>query len=331
MKAALINLPPRLLSWLFAVSMIPVSVSCEREEHTSSSIESSAKFKARERTNASNGKQAESVSPDLIALRERLEAELQFAKLMEAGEEQEREIARIAWDSLESAPELAQLAAMELPEDQSERTSLLQILAQNKALLDPEEAQSWANSLENPAEKNAALEQVSLVIKQVDPRRALELLPENADSGLSPAAAPILQGWASTDPQRAIRWLSGMSSGEKQSSGFKVVFDQWLNNEPVEAFKWASLQTSPKVRLAVIRSITKALSERVDDSRDALLNEASPGIRHEIENELERLNAEKQDAQKRVEEDIESEIRKDEEPIESDIDRRGRPEAEDLE
>ncbi|RYZ79056.1 MAG: hypothetical protein EOP06_27895 [Proteobacteria bacterium] len=305
---------------LFCIFLLTFLAGCEKRQpelESHSSVKSKSKARSEIAQTGSNSDQP--VSFEVQKLRSELVVELDSAAAMESQEERERAFTQIAWKSLESVPDLAQRAILLLSPDNSEKVPLLQILVQNMAAHDPNAAISWASALDNEAEKKLAMEQISMMLKESDPEKALELLPTlgTGDERLSPTVEPIISSWASTEPAIALQWLSRRAAPAEQEAGFKVVFQQWLGREPEEAFRWASRQSNAEQRRMAVDAIVKSVDERVEDSRKELLSKVPPALHPEIEKELQRMAVEKEEAQQRAEEQLEAEIRKSEESSDS--------------
>lgn len=210
---------------------------------------------------------------------------LDSAKAIKLGDEREKAIAKVAWDSIESAPDIALQAIAELPAGNLEREGLIQSYAQQLAKENPDAALAWGNSLSDSNETTLVREQVALTLKDLDPKRALGLFPNFGFSagGMDSSAEQVLQNWTSQNPADASVWVSGIASTDARKQGFDKVFSHWIQTDAEGALKWASSQGNMLPHQESVRSIATFIGGEPDFLREIFLEHADPKLRAEIE------------------------------------------------
>jgi hypothetical protein len=235
--------------------------------------------------------------------RDQLRNSFESAKLMGSGEERDKAISEIAWKALESAPDLAAEAILELPAGNEGKTALIdayvrKLVAEEKSA----EAMSWADSLGDEQEIATTREKITLLLAETHPER----LPASSftAAGADPAAVQALQNWSARKPAEAVAWATKLPAGEARTTGFKIVFSQWLNDDTSAAFSWVDSQHNPQFRQEVMGAIAAALS--TDLMRNSLLASANSSLRAEIEQGIAEIFRQNETAEPEPEPETES-------------------------
>jgi hypothetical protein len=214
--------------------------------------------------------------------RDQLRTAFETAKLMGSGEERDKAISEIAWKALESAPDLAAAAILELPAGNEGKMALIdaylrKLVAEEKSA----DAITWAESLGDERDIAYAREKISLLRAEAHP----ELLPASSftAAGVDPVAEQALQNWSAKNPSDAAAWAARLPAGEARTAGFKIVLTQWLNNDASAALTWAGSQHNPQSRQEAMSAVIRVLNELPDPIRNILLEPADPSLRAEVE------------------------------------------------
>ncbi|MCU0749378.1 MAG: hypothetical protein MUF13_07525 [Akkermansiaceae bacterium] len=183
---------------------------------------------------------------------------LASALQIEAPEERQKAIAEIAWNALETDPQLAEDALAKLTADSEDRLQLIEHFAMTKASEDPEAAMAWARSLESDLEISTALGQIALVIADTDPHRAAQLLSDSGMEGrqFDVAVVQVLERWAEQDPIQATDWVMSFPPGETRQAGLTATFSTWADRDTSNALAWmATVEGEPKSLSALLGNI----------------------------------------------------------------------------
>lgn len=231
--------------------------------------------------------------PPPVARRPRIQTEpaeprrsqLATALGIESPEEREAAIAEIAWNALESDPELAQEALGKLTPDSEPRIKLLRHFAMNLAGENPAEALEWANQLESDVEESAAMERIALVIAEDDPSRAAHLLSESGieGRGFDVAVVGVLQRWASQNAADAAAWVALFPAGDAREAGIRTVISEWTETDPGAAVSWMGTLDLQELRDEAALAMALALSEQEPEAQSKWLEKADPITRAEID------------------------------------------------
>lgn len=223
-----------------------------------------------------------------VAEKKQEQEPLVAALQIEAPEERQKAIAEIAWNSLETHPQLAEDALAKLTTDSDDRLQLIEHLAMTKASEDPEAAMAWARSLESDLEISTALGQIALVIADTDPHRAARLLSDSGMEGrhFDVAVVQVLGRWAEQDPLQAADWVISFPPGEARQAGLTATFSAWADRDTSNALAWMATVESPELRQEVARAMAEALALHDAESRESWLAQADPKVREEIETKL---------------------------------------------
>jgi hypothetical protein len=166
---------------------------------------------------------------------------LNAAAGIESPETREKTIADVAWNALETDPELAWEALLQLPTDGTEKIRLLQHYAMRLAERNPEEALAWASSLGTSEEVSAACGQIALILAETDPQRAATLLSESGIAGrtFDVATVQVIQRWVAQSPSHAAAWVALFPPGAAREAGIKIIAEQWLACDALAAIVWS--------------------------------------------------------------------------------------------
>lgn len=255
-------------------------VACDRQKNHTTDHEDDPPAKqttatrpARIRTAAEKNEQQESLTSALQ---------------IEAPEERQKAIAEIAWNVLETHPQLAEDALAKLTTDGEDRLQLIEHFAMTKASEDPDTAMAWARSLESDLEISTALGQIALVIADTDPHRAAQLLSDSGMEGrqFDVAVVQVLERWAEQDPLQATDWVISFPPGEARKAGLSATFSAWADRDTSKALSWMATVESSDLRQEVARAMAEALVLHDAESRETWLTQADPKVRAEIEAKL---------------------------------------------
>ena len=207
---------------------------------------------------------------------------------IEASEERQKAIAEIAWNALETDPQLAEDALAKLTTDSEDRLQLIEHFAMTKASEDPDAAMAWARSLESDLEISTALGQIALVIADTDPHRAAQLLSDSGMEGrqFDVAVVQVLERWAEQDPLQATDWVISFPPGDAREAGLSATFSAWADRDTSKALSWMATVESSDLRQEVARAMAEALVLHDAESRETWLTQADPKVRAEIEAKL---------------------------------------------
>lgn len=206
---------------------------------------------------------------------------------MEIGSSQEREkaLAEIAWNAMETEPEIAHQSFAKLSTDSPEKLRLIRHYAMRLAERNPKEAVEWAASLESESEISAAMSHVAVEISETDPIRAADLLSEFGLSGrdFDVAVVQVIQRWAARSPSEAAAWISAFQPGTAREAGLGVIAGKWLPMDPSAAFAWFDSLRDEKLRQETARAMEGILLQQPDATRSEWTSPANPGILAELE------------------------------------------------
>lgn len=210
---------------------------------------------------------------------------------------------------MESTPDLALQAILELPVGSAEKEPLLQVYAQNLGKENADSAILWANSLLDESERNLAKEQISLVLKETEPLAAMQVLPEvfSAETGLLPAAEQVLTTWVVKDPEKALAWVSELPEGKTRNAGFESALAKWLQTDAESALKWANAQQYSN-QPEIIEGLAFATNGYLEATRLSILEKAAPRLREELERKLSEHDRTSKEAQLRDQAEFEDSL-----------------------
>lgn len=224
--------------------------------------------------------------------RKELLTSLDSAKTKAPSVERDQELANIAWQSMESAPDLVLLAIRELSSANQEKPALIgayiqKLMGEGRE----EEASAWAASLENAGDIACAKEKIALILAAKNPEQAAALLPASSFTAetIDPSAVQTLQHWTAQNPAEAVAWAARLPLGTARDSGLKIVFSQWIQADTQSALEWVSSQHRTPARKETIRAMSEAFAEQPDPIRNALLEPANPTLRNEIEQNISEI------------------------------------------
>lgn len=215
------------------------------------------------------------------ALRELFE----MALAIESPAARDKALADVAWNALESDPELAQQAFEQLPADSPEKIRLIQHSAMRLAEQNPDEALEWADALGTEQEIAAAKGQIALAMAETDPLRAANLLSESGIAGreFDVAVVQVIQRWAAKSAPDAAAWVSSFPQGAAREAGIRIIAEQWLPRDAPSAFEWFSTLQDAALRQETARAMEGVILQQPADIRDTWLQHADSRIRSELE------------------------------------------------
>lgn len=210
---------------------------------------------------------------------------MEAADQLETPAAREKALADVAWNAIETDPELAHEAFMRLPTDSPEKIRLIQHYAMKLAEQDAGEAFVWANSFLSEHEAAAAYAQIALVLAETDPRRAASLLSETGVAGreFDVAAVQVIQRWAAQSAPDAAAWVTAFPPGPVREAGIGVVAGKWLPADPSAAFVWLGGLKDAEIRAEAARAMEGVILQQPSEIQKAWLEKTDDGIRAELE------------------------------------------------
>lgn len=210
---------------------------------------------------------------------------LKSAVGIESPAAREKAIADVAWNALETDPDLAVEAFLQLPTGSTEKIRLIQHYAMRLAEQNPDEALAWAATLGSEEEISAAHSQIALALAETDPRRAASLLSESGivSHEFDVTVVQVVQRWAAQSPPDTAAWVARFPSGPAREAGIKIIADRWLQADPQAAFSWLAALQDTGVRKEAALGMEEAILQQPKDIRDTWLQHADDSIRSELE------------------------------------------------
>lgn len=220
--------------------------------------------------------QLEAPDPD-----EALQKELSAARSIVAEDERNQALSTLFWNLAETDPPRALEALREIPADASERSPLIQHFAMRFAEHDIDAAIQWAEALESPEEKSAALGKIALVIAETDPVKAANLISESGIAGrdFDVAVVQVIQRWAAISPPDAAAWVVLFDPGEARSAGLQSVLGTWAENDAQAALKWIATLENEVLVDDARKAMVEAALQQTDEVQDEWMQRADPEIR----------------------------------------------------
>jgi hypothetical protein len=215
---------------------------------------------------------------------------LKTAADIESPAAREKAIADVAWNALETDPDLAVKAFLQLPTGSPEKIRLIQHYAMRLAEQNPDEALAWAATLESEEEISAAHSQIALALAETDPQRAANLLSESGivSREFDVTVVQVVQRWAAQSPPETAAWVAMFPPGPAREAGIKIIADRWLQADPQAAFSWLAELKDAGVRKEAALGMEESILQQPGDIRDTWLQHADDSIRSELEQQRER-------------------------------------------
>lgn len=215
---------------------------------------------------------------------------LKTAAEIESPAAREKAIADVAWNALETDPDLAVEAFRQLPTDSAEKIRLIQHYSMRLAEQNPDEALAWAATLGSEMEKSAAQSQIALALAETNPLRAANLLSESGivSREFDVAVVQVIQRWAAKSPPDTAGWVALFPPGPARETGIKIIADRWLQADAPAAFSWLATLQDASVRKEAALGLEEAILQQPGHIRDTWLQHADDGIRSELEQQRER-------------------------------------------
>lgn len=278
---------PALLALLLA--------SCDQQKTPEESSKNSEKSSAR-----STKSERELSLKSKGQLRERLDAALATAD--EA--EKESLLAALVRETMDKSPEFATEALAHMPLESSVRIELLRELAAAAVQKSPEEAITWAESLDSPATVQQAKEQIAIALGGTDPGQATKLALGDLDPSqpLNETSMEILQNWVGTSPTEAAAWVQKLPNGEARNTGIRSVATRWLHSDAKGAIEWNQGIRDESTKNESTKAIVEALAGTPDPIRESYLEKVDSKAREWIETQV-KQHIDTANAQEPVEEE----------------------------
>jgi hypothetical protein len=210
---------------------------------------------------------------------------------IQSPEDRDKALKELAWESLDSEPDLSLRAFREISIDNPDRVSLIQAHVARIAGESPEMALAWAAELGSEADKAVAKEEIIQTLANSDPGRAAKILGAfNAVEGEANGTASfVLRRLTSEKPLEAAAWVSSMRAGESRKIAVKILVSDWSQADPDGAFAWLKSISDPAVRGEADQAILEAFVDQTSETREAWLERANPDLRKKLDQQLEQL------------------------------------------
>lgn len=225
--------------------------------------------------------------------RDQLRVAFEAAKSLEFDDKRNQALAKVAWEALETVPDIAAMAIRELPTGSDVKNSLME--AYLRKLIEKEkveEALMWSESFRDTASARSIL---AMVLSEKDPAKAANFLEASSFAApeVDPAVDQVLRTWVRQNPGDAISWTTELPAGKARTTGLRIALSQWLNSDATAAFSWVSAQSKLAVRQEAVDAIAESLYEVPDLIRDSVLGPVEQDLRSEINQRIEEIDAAK--------------------------------------
>ncbi len=253
-------------------------ISCDKPETTENRNDSSASDAPRKR----GGHEPRPATPGSS---EALRIELNQAIKIELHTERAKALADVAWNAIETDPDIAHEAFLQLPADSPEKILLIQHYALRLTEQDPEEAITWAEALGTELEMATAKYQIAVALAETDPLRAANLLSESVVSGreFDVAVVQVIQRWASKSAPDAAAWVVAFPPGAARVAGITEISGKWLAHDPSAAFAWMGGLKDVEIKAEAARAMEGFILQQPAEIQKEWLQHATHGIRAELE------------------------------------------------
>jgi hypothetical protein len=132
---------------------------------------------------------------------------------------------------------------------------------------DPQDALAWAEAMPEGYLRNRARATIASRYALESPEATADWVETFAgESGSRPAVSYAARGWAKSDPEAALNWLSGL--GETGLGGYHAAFITWGRDDAVAAGQYLVAMPVSEQRDSAIRGFANALVS--DNARLAL-------------------------------------------------------------
>lgn len=198
--------------------------------------------------------------------------------------ERQKSLAEIAWNAIETDPELAHKAFAHLAAGSAEKLPLIQHYAIRLTEQNPDEALAWADSLGTESEIAAAKSHIALALAETDPLRAANLLSESGIAGreFDVAIVQVIQRWAAKSPKDAAAWVSNFPQGMAREAGIREISQKWLTQDPTAAFAWITATNDQPLRREIARAMEGALLKSPKEQQEQMRQQASLALQEEL-------------------------------------------------
>lgn len=271
---------------MFRFFLIPwpclLLVCCDKQGSSEASNQNAAPtIKSSVRRHASEQEQAERSSKTPREILDGLDAL--------DSDEREKELAAIAWNTIETDSKIAHEAFGKMSPGSSEKIRLIQHYAMRLAAQNIDEAIAWAEALENETEKSAALSHIAIALAETDPQRAAHLLTEADIPGrdFEVAVVQVIQRWAAKSPAEAAAWVSQFPQNPAREAGVKFISERWLPADAPAAFAWLGGIKNAELRQETARAMEGVILQQSEETRAAWLQHANDAIQKELEQQRE--------------------------------------------
>lgn len=221
---------------------------------------------------------------------EKLRVALKAAAELASPDDREQAIAEIAWNALETDPDLAREAFQQLPADSTEKIRLIRHFAMRLAEQNLDEALAWAAALGTEKEIAAAQGQIALVMSNTEPERAAKLLSDFGVAGreFDVSVVQVIQRWAAASPPDAAAWVALFPPGKFRQSGIQTVVSQWAMTDAPATLAWMATLQDRMLREEAALAMARALLQQTPEVRETWLQHADPGILGDLEAQQDR-------------------------------------------
>ena len=230
----------------------------------------------------------------VLSSRSEFESQLKAARQLADPAERDKTIAELTRQALESRPDFAKLAMIELSPESPEFQGLLNDCLGQLLLSDPESAIAWSSTIADERMSGIVREHLAGIIPDDQLGTAVNLMLDGgriAGSGFKPGDEQILQRWAGVDPNAAAAWLSNVPMGASRDEGFLKVSRSLAHADSALAAGWLKAIPSQEMKTKAKEAIVDSLLETPEPIREALLGPPESDLRSELGDSLLRLQA----------------------------------------
>ncbi len=265
----------------FILSVVLLLASCDKPRDAGGNGESAGSAASRE-TKRPRPADADHEEEPVADPREALKS----AESITSTEEHEKVVSQIAWDTLETDPEVCAMAFAKLAIDGAERIRLIQHFAMRRAEENPDAAMRWAETLGSEKEMSAARCQVALVMAEDDPLKAADLLSDSGVEGreFDVTLVQVIQRWAEKSPDEAAAWAVNFQPGEARSASIREIVVRWIEKDPAAVFSWKNGLTDSAIRQEITAALIEAAAGEPGDAKPKWLDAADEETRRAVRN-----------------------------------------------
>ena len=139
---------------------------------------------------------------------------------------------------------------------ENQRNALFQVMGE-WSRNDPEAALKWAIDLPEMSNKGSLVGQAVAQIARNDPAAAASKIEDLPAAIQKTAVGTFVSQWASRDPQAAVQWLEKIKDPQAKQNAMGSIAGQWANRDPVAAAHWLEKLPPSSARDAAVVSFSQ--------------------------------------------------------------------------